>query len=452
MKNVNYIFSQNVKTLWVILIVSFFFGCKNDATNIQGKEYSYELGVVAGFSELINAGVKRLALSSPMSPSQMDEFMPLAEETAAKHNVSVYRESDLIVTDLFPADIVRNQDVLLLYQGTTKTEYLNLKRDQRVLQDAGNYNTEESLKISRRFGRMLSYSPKKINDLLTQNTSFRTMSDFGIRASNLFLYYKDVAAAADFYAETLGLEHLATYDNAEIFRIASESFLILVDAAKGMHSAEEPKTVALALLTDQLDEWYTYLKGQGVKVKYDYKPKEGNAHDGFVIYDPEGYLLEFERFKQHPENELFIPILDQNETIISQKTGDKSVPDGLGFHSSVTWLYYKDVLSMQGFFENTLGLEMVADQGWTKIYKVTDSGFIGLVDERRGMHQYTEEKAATVSFILDDLDGWFNYVADNKPFELRSTEIGMGPDKRYRAFVGYDPEGYFFGVRYILSA
>jgi len=48
-----------------------------------------------------------------------------------------------------------------------------------------------------------------------------------------------------------------------------------------------------------------------------------------------------------------------------------------------------------------------------------------------------------VSFIMEDVDGWFDYVKQNKIFELRSTEVSVGPESKYRAFVGYDPEGYF---------
>ena len=85
--------------------------------------------------------------------------------------------------------------------------------------------------------------------------------------------------------------------------------------------------------------------------------------------------------------------------------------------------YYEDILEMQNFYQDVLGLEMVADQGWTKIYQVTNSGFIGLVDERRGMHSYTEEKAVTISFILEDLESWYEYSVEHIPFELRSRKL-----------------------------
>ena len=98
---------------------------------------------------------------------------------------------------------------------------------------------------------------------------------------------------------------------------------------------------------------------------------------------------------------------------------------------------------MEKFYQQVLGLPLIVDQGWAKIYQASESGFIGLVDERRGMHQYTEKKAVNVSFVLNDIDGWFNYVSEYRPFELRANEVSTGPEKKYRAFVGYDPEGYF---------
>ncbi len=421
--------SFRTSSIYLLAFISFSCVSKKEGTIDQ---LSYDLGTVAGFCELIAADVKQLALSPVIEPENMDEFYEKALSIAQKFNVSVYRENDLIVTDLFPADVAIGKEVLLFYKDRTLDTYHQLK-DEIGLVTNGSLEQRE---LSRRFGRMLSYSPQKINQLLSQNTNFRTLSDFGIRANNLFLYYDDLPAATSFYSGVLGLELLTEYDNASILRIAGDSYIILVDAAKGMHSTKEPKTVALALLTNQLAEWYDHLKSKNVAIKYNYKPNEGGAHDGFVAIDPEGYLLEFETFKQHPENERFMPYLNENETIMTSNSG-------LGFNGTITWLYYKDILAMEGFYQKVFGLSLVADQGWAKVYRVTDTGYIGLVDEGRGMHQFTEDKAVTVSVIIDDLDGWFDYVKTNDVIPLRSKEVSTGPDSMYRAFVGYDPEGYF---------
>jgi catechol 2,3-dioxygenase-like lactoylglutathione lyase family enzyme len=402
--------------------------------------HTYELGTIGGFAELVNSGVKTLALSEVLAPSDMDAMLPEAEKVAARNNVKLYREPSLLVTDLFPADVAKGKDVLLIYQGATLDEYLALKAEAQALEKAGQYVGKAREAIARRFGRMLSYPSWRINQLLAQNTSFRTMRDFGIRASNLFWYYKDLDKATAFYRDTLGLELVADYEMARIFRVAEESLLILVDAAKGMHTVDEPKSVALALLTDELEEWHAYLGTKGIAPGRPFAPRPGSAHDGFVVKDPEGYLLEFERFNQHPENERFVPLLKANRTV---RAPASTAPAGLGFKATITWLYYKDMLPMQTFYEEVLGLRQVVDQGWAKIYEGSRTGHVGLVDERRGMNRWTETKAVNVSFLVDDIDGWFTTVKDRGLFPLRGTAVSDDDAGRYRAFVGYDPEGYF---------
>ena len=59
------------------------------------------------------------------------------------------------------------------------------------------------------------------------------------------------------------------------------------------------------------------------------------------------------------------------------------------------------------------------------------------------MNRWTETKAVNVSFILDDIDGWFSYVKKRNSFPLRGPAVSDDEAGRYRAFVGYDPEGYF---------
>ena len=106
------------------------------------------------------------------------------------------------------------------------------------------------------------------------------------------------------------------------------------------------------------------------------------------------------------------------------------------------WLYYRDLESMQAFYEGLLGVPLLVDQGWAKVYQVAGSGFIGLVDGERGLHQATGQKGVTVSFFTRDVDTWFEYAASRPGFELRTPEV-TDESGRVRVFVGYDPEGYF---------
>ena len=46
----------------------------------------------------------------------------------------------------------------------------------------------------------------------------------------------------------------------------------------------------------------------------------------------------------------------------------------------ITWLYYRDLPAAMEFYENVMGFEMVVDQGWSKILKIRDGAYVGLVD------------------------------------------------------------------------
>lgn len=265
-----------------------------------------------------------------------------------------------------------------------------------------------------------------------------------IIANNAFFYYADLDAASRFYDEVLGLETIADYGFAKIMRIAETSYLTLVDASAGLKSADQPKTVALALVTDELAEWYDYLLTQDVTMKSSsYSPTEGSPHDGFVAVDPEGYYLEFERFNHHPENERLMPILDGLESVYPAVDATTSRPSTLGIKATVLWLYTPDVEAMSRFYEEVMGFEVAADQGWALIHASSPSGFIGPVDGAKGMHSWTEEKAVMLSFLTTDLDSWFDHLKGQSAFTLREEGIVIEDRAGARVFVGTDPDGYF---------
>ncbi len=130
---------------------------------------SYRLGSVASWSEAVSVGVKELALSSPATPDEMDALIDAAEKIAARFGTSVYRETDLLVTDLFPDDVAKNKHVLLLYRQPTLDKYLALKQTQAGLIEAGEYSGKAREDIARDFGRLLSYPDPVIDEKLRNN-------------------------------------------------------------------------------------------------------------------------------------------------------------------------------------------------------------------------------------------------------------------------------------------
>ncbi len=259
-----------------------------------------------------------------------------------------------------------------------------------------------------------------------------------IQALNAFYYYEDLDAAWAFYRDVLDFETAADYGFAKIMRVADASYVTLMDVEHGMHAADEPKAVTLAIVTEQVEAWYDYLAGLDVPMRAELGEVDPErAHNGFVAIDPEGYYLEFERFNPHPENTDLLPVLDAAAPLPG-RPGAR--PDGLEVRATVLWLYYDALEPVMAFYERLLGAPLLVDQGWAKVYQASPTGFVGLVDGSRGLHRAAEEAAVTVSFYTPDAAAWLDRIrAQGIP--LRSDEPGS-ESGRLRTFVAADPGGY----------
>lgn len=130
---------------------------------------SYQLGIIGAFSEVVRLGVKTLALSEVMSPDEMDGMMDDIAVIAERNEVQTWRESDFLVTDLYPANVAEGKHVILIYTGDTLERYLAIKADKAALIAAGRYEGAAREEIARRFGRLLSYPEPVIDDLLARD-------------------------------------------------------------------------------------------------------------------------------------------------------------------------------------------------------------------------------------------------------------------------------------------
>ena len=108
--------------------------------------------------------------------------------------------------------------------------------------------------------------------------------------------------------------------------------------------------------------------------------------------------------------------------------------------SQITFLYYQDLAAAQQFYEGILGLEKVEDQGWAKIYRVSGTAFVGLVDEAHGSLKAQPENAVMLTLVVDDVPGWYAYVRENK-VKIRQ-EYGRSETIQIEYFFAEDPGGY----------
>ena len=111
-----------------------------------------------------------------------------------------------------------------------------------------------------------------------------------------------------------------------------------------------------------------------------------------------------------------------------------------GIDSQVTFLYYKDLNSAEEFYGKALGLRKTFDQGWVRIFQISSTSYVGLVDETRGSHKSSESKPVMLSIVTSDVDRWYE-VLSAKGIKIISklSDSGSVP---VRAFLIEDPEGY----------
>lgn len=112
-----------------------------------------------------------------------------------------------------------------------------------------------------------------------------------------FLYTTDLERSRVFYEDMLGLPLWLDQGTCRIYRVSGEGYLGICQT--GEAEAQQTTTqsnVIFTLVTQEVDAWYAYLTARGVLFE---KAPALNAR--YNIYncflrDPNGYLIEIQRF------------------------------------------------------------------------------------------------------------------------------------------------------------
>jgi catechol 2,3-dioxygenase-like lactoylglutathione lyase family enzyme len=115
----------------------------------------------------------------------------------------------------------------------------------------------------------------------------------------------------------------------------------------------------------------------------------------------------------------------------------------------ITFIYYRDLRKGENFYGTILGFPLEIDQGWCKIYRISEGGYVGIVDETRGMHRWHPVKPVQICLRVPDADEFHAYCRhlnlDGLSDVFENREIGI------RAFVFNDPEGYQIEIQQALA-
>jgi len=117
--------------------------------------------------------------------------------------------------------------------------------------------------------------------------------------------------------------------------------------------------------------------------------------------------------------------------------------------SQITFLYYDDIAPADTFYREIMGFETVVDQGWAKIYGVSETSFVGIVDGTKGFHKPQGKNAVLVTLVVDDVHQWYDYLKGKGVKML--TELKEHEAIQVRGFFCEDPGGYTVEVQQFLD-
>ena len=162
----------------LILSVSIFLisGCQDQSSQnhkmsgvIEGFHlYSYYAGSAFTASEFVSAGCKKIAISPTYTEEELNILLEPSKMAAAEYKIPYYVERDFLTTKLFNPSLTDGKIVILFAQNMTiLEEYFALKAKKKDAVENGTYHEIEN-EIAWKFGKLLSYSDEKINELIAQ--------------------------------------------------------------------------------------------------------------------------------------------------------------------------------------------------------------------------------------------------------------------------------------------
>lgn len=132
---------------------------------------SFQLGMINCFVEMVACGVKKLALSPPVSPEDYAVIKDASDDIVKGFGIKSYLEKSLLITDLQSPEFTKGKWSILYYEDDEVLEaYLALKEKKQRLEQSGGYDKTARQEISRAFMRLLSYPENKIEEKLSKKS------------------------------------------------------------------------------------------------------------------------------------------------------------------------------------------------------------------------------------------------------------------------------------------
>lgn len=117
------------------------------------------------------------------------------------------------------------------------------------------------------------------------------------------------------------------------------------------------------------------------------------------------------------------------------------------FDQQVTFIYSRDIDNSAEFYAETLGLDLVLDQGACRIFQTSPNGFLGVC--RCGEQRPVNPEGIIITLVTADVDGW------HQRLEARGVDFDTAPTANheyniYHCFLT-DPDGYQIEIQSFLD-
>jgi len=143
---------------------------ENPTGSIKIDRISFQLGMINCFVEMVACGVKKLALSPPISPEDYETIAKASEEIVEGFGIKSYLEKSLLITYLQTEEFTKGKWSILYYEDDDVFEaYMELKEKKQRLERSGQYDRNARKEISREFMMLLSYPDEKIQEKLLKD-------------------------------------------------------------------------------------------------------------------------------------------------------------------------------------------------------------------------------------------------------------------------------------------
>ena len=121
----------------------------------------------------------------------------------------------------------------------------------------------------------------------------------------------------------------------------------------------------------------------------------------------------------------------------------------LDVRGQIEFIYFDDLPAACHFFADTLGLPLVCDQGWSKIYQTVPGAYIGAVDRSRGACKATARDGVLTSLVVKDFDEMHRRLVERGFTFVHEPHYSESLQIKSMMFMG--PEGYQFEVEEFMA-